>query len=77
MTGHDDKVYSLAVAPDGTIASGDSSAKSGCGTRGGGQAGAMGAFCAYWPGRGRSVGSLSFSPDGKLLLSGVRSKRGQ
>ena len=32
MTGHGDKVRSLAVAPDGTIASGDGPAKSGCGT---------------------------------------------
>jgi len=63
MAGHGDKVYRLAVAPDGTIASGDIS-------------GAI----LLWDGRyGRllrtlaqnktGVGSLNFSPNGKLLLS--------
>ncbi len=63
MTGHTDKVYRLAVARDGTIASGDIS-------------GAI----LLWDGRdGRflrklaqnktGVGALTFSLDGKLLLS--------
>jgi WD40 repeat protein len=65
MTGHGDKVSSLAVAPDGTIASGDWSGE-----------------IRLWDSRdgrflrvlarqeGTHVGSLSFSPDHKLLLSG-------
>ena len=47
MTGHGDKVRSIAVAPDGTIASGDESGEIRLwdSARGPGQAGAMGAFC--------------------------------
>ena len=48
MTGHGDKVQSLAVALDGTIASGDWSGE----IRLWDPRGAMGAFCAYWLGRG-------------------------
>ncbi len=65
MTGHGDKVVSLAVDRQGRIASGDWSGE-----------------IRLWDGRtGRllktlarqktTVGSLSFSPDGKWLLSGV------
>ncbi len=65
MTGHGAQVYSLAVAPDGIVASGDWSGE-----------------IRLWEARdgrflrilarqeGTRVGSLSFSPDGKLLLSG-------
>jgi len=67
MPGHGDKVYSIAVAPNGIVASGDLSGE-----------------IRLWDGRdGRSlrtmgkqktaVGALSFSPDGKLLLSGIGS----
>ena len=59
MTGHGDKVHSLAVAPDGTIASGDNSRRNpavGTPARGPEQAGAMGAFCAS--GQARDVGGL-------------------
>ncbi len=63
LTGHGDKVRSLAVAPDGTIASGDWSGEirlwDGDGN-----------FLRILARQGTVVGSLSFSPDGKLLLSG-------
>ena len=72
MTGHGDKVYSLAVSPkDGSIASGDESGEirlwdsasgSGAGSK-------MGALKNVLPSQGSSVGSLRFSPDGRLLLS--------
>jgi WD40 repeat protein len=63
MAGHGDKVMSLAFAPDGKIASGD-----------------IGGTILLWDGRsGRllrtlaqqkiGAGSLSFSPNGKLLVS--------
>ena len=75
MTGHGDRVISLAVAPDGTIASGDQSGEirlwaSGSGDRGSGR---DGRFLRVLARQGTMVGSLSFSPDGKLLLSGVGS----
>ncbi len=69
MTGHGDKVFSLAVAPDGTIASGDMSpAKSGCGIRmGPGRRQIVGA--QMLASQGGAVGSLRFSADGRLLLA--------
>jgi len=73
MTGHGDKVYSLAVAPDGIIASGDWSGEirlwdSGSGA---GASARDGRFLRILARQGTVVGSLSFSPDGKLLLSGT------
>ena len=65
MTGHGDKVQSLAVAPDGTIASGDRSGE----IRLWDSAGRDGRFLRVLARQGTAVGSLSFSPDGKLLLS--------
>jgi WD40 repeat protein len=65
MTGHVDKVRSLAVAPDGTIASGDRSGEIRLWD------GRDGRFLRVLARQGTVVGSLSFSPDGKLLLSGV------
>ncbi len=65
MTGHGDKVYSLAVAPDGTIASGDVSGEIRLWN------GRDGRFLRMLARQGTQVGSLSFSPNGKLLLSGV------
>lgn len=63
MPGHLDKVYSLAAAADGTIASGDD----------GGEIrlwdGKTGALKKVLAQAGASVGSLTFSPDSKLLLS--------
>jgi WD40 repeat protein/uncharacterized caspase-like protein len=75
MTGHVAGVHSLAVAPDGTIASGDLSGEirlwdSGPGV---GASGRDGRFVRILARQGTLVGSLSFSPDGKLLLSGVGS----
>ncbi len=72
MTGHGDMVFSLAVAPDGTIASGDKSGEirlwdSGSGA---GASGRDGRFLRILARQGMEVASLSFSPDGKLLLSG-------
>ena len=64
MTGHGDKVYSLAVAPDGTIASGDWSGEIRLWDARDGR------FLRVLARQGSGVGSLSFSPDGKLLLSG-------
>jgi WD40 repeat protein len=64
MIGHQDKVRSIAVAPDGRIASGDGQGK-----------------IWLWDGKtgeyigilaeqdGSSVGSMTFSPDGKYLLT--------
>ena len=77
MTGHGDKVRSLAVAPDGTIASGDHSGEirlwdSGSGA---GASGRDGRFLRVLARQGTAVGSLSFSPDGKLLLSGCGAGR--
>ncbi|MGO9171026.1 MAG: PDZ domain-containing protein [Rhodomicrobium sp.] len=63
MTGHGDKVRSLAVAPDGTIASGDVSGEIRLWDRRDGR------FLRVLARQGMMVGSLSFSPDGKLLLS--------
>ena len=65
MTGHGDKVRSLAVAPDGTIASGDASGEIRLWD------GGTGAFRKVLARQGTMVGSLSVSPDGKRLLSGV------
>ena len=71
MTGHGDKVQSLAVAPDGTIATSDWSGEirlrdSGSG---GGASERDGRFLRVLARQRTGVGSLSFSPDGKLLLS--------
>ena len=63
MTGHRDKVRSLAVAPDGTIASGDDSGEIRLWD------GRDGRFLRILARQGTAVGSLKFSPDGKLLLS--------
>ena len=65
MTGHGDKVRSLAVAPDGTIASGDWSGEIRLWD------GRDGRFLRMLARQRTAVGSLSFSPDGKLLLSGT------
>ncbi len=65
MTGHGDTVMSLAVAVDGTIASGDSNGEIRLWD------GKTGAFRKVLVQRKTEVGSLSFSPDGKTLLSGV------
>jgi WD40 repeat protein len=65
MTGHTDKVQAVAVATDGTIASGswDHSIRL--------WDGKSGAFIKILANQGTQVGSLSFSPDGRRLLSGV------
>jgi WD40 repeat protein len=65
MPGHGDRVKTLAMSPkDGSIASGDDS---------GGEIrlwdGKTGAFLRTLARQGGSVGSLRFSPDGRLLLS--------
>ena len=67
MTGHGDKVRSLAVAPDGTVASGDLSGEIRLWDARDGR------FLRILARQGTEVGSLSFSPDGRLLLSGVGS----
>jgi WD40 repeat protein len=64
MKGHADKVRSVAVAPDGTIASGDASGEIRLWN------GETGAFLRTLAQQRRGVGSLSFSPDGRTLLSG-------
>lgn len=65
MTGHSHEVSGLAVAADGLIASGD----------GAGEIrlwdGQNGAFLKTLARQETSVASLSFSPNGKLLLSGT------
>ena len=63
MTGHGDKVRSLAVAPDGTIASGDWAGEIRLWD------GRDGRVLSLLVRQGTMVGSLGFSPDGKLLLS--------
>ncbi len=65
MTGHGDNVHSLAVAPDGTIASGDWSGEIRLWD------GRDGRFLRILAKQVTMVGSLSFSPDSKLLLSGI------
>jgi WD40 repeat protein len=65
MPGHGDNVNSLAVAPDGTIASGDESGEIRLWD------GRTGAFLKTLARQKTWVGSLSFSPDGETLLSGV------
>ncbi len=65
MTGHGDKVFSLAVAPDDTVASGDASGEIRLWNSRDGR------FLRILARQGTAVGSLSFSPDGKLLLSGI------
>ena len=64
MTGHGDKVTSLAVAPDGTVASGDFSGEIRLWDARDGR------FTRILAKKGALPGSLSFSPDGKLLLTG-------
>ena len=63
MTGHGDQVRRLAVAPDGTIASGDRSGEIRLWDARDGR------FLRTLARQGTGVGSLSFSPGGKLLLS--------
>jgi WD40 repeat protein len=58
-------VRSLAFAPDGTIASGDENGEIRLWD------GGTGAFRKVLARQGTAVGSLSVSPDGKRLLSGV------
>jgi WD40 repeat protein len=65
MKGHADKVRSLAIARDGTIASGDRSGEIRLWN------GETGAFLRTLARQRTFVGSLSFSPDGKTLLSGI------
>jgi WD40 repeat protein len=92
MPGHGDKMRSLVVATDGTIASGDFSGEirlwdggsgtgtggSGSGTNGSeaGTGGQAGAFRKTLARQGTMVGSLSFSPDGTLLSSCGQNCRG-
>lgn len=64
MTGHGDKIDSLAIAPDGRIASGDGSGEIRLWD------GLTGRFLKTLVRNGSRAGSLSFAPDGKLLLSG-------
>jgi WD40 repeat protein len=63
MKGHADKVHSLAVAHDGTIASGDRSGEIRLWN------GKTGAFLRTLGTQESGVGALSFSPDGNTLLS--------
>ncbi len=63
MTGHGDKVGSLAVAPDGRIASGDWSGEIRLWD------GRTGRFLKTLARQKTDIGNLSFSPDGKWLLS--------
>jgi WD40 repeat protein len=63
MKGHADRVRSLAMAPDGTIASGDQSGEIRLWD------GRTGAFLRTLTRQRGSARSLSFSPDGKTFLS--------
>jgi len=64
MTGHAGKVYSLAVSPkDGSIASGDDSGEIRLWD------GKTGALKKVFARQGYGVGSVQFSPDGRLLLA--------
>ena len=63
MTGHGGKVRSLAIAQDGTIASGDFSGEIRLWD------GKTGKFLRTLGRQESEVGSLAFSPDGQLLLS--------
>jgi len=64
MTGHADKASALAVSPkDGSIASGDNSGEIRLWD------GNTGALKKVFVNQGAYVGSLRFSPDGRLLLS--------
>jgi WD40 repeat protein len=65
MTGHGDNVMSLAVAADGATVSGDRSGEIRLWD------GRTGRFRKTLAWQGTSIGSLSFSPDGRRLLSGV------
>ena len=65
MPGHGDQVVSLAVASDGTIASGDWSGEIRLWD------GETGAFRKTLARQQTAVGSLSFSADGETLLSGT------
>ncbi|KOR33027.1 hypothetical protein TI05_03575 [Achromatium sp. WMS3] len=60
-----DKVRAVAVAPDGTIASGSWNHTISLWN------GRTGAFIKQLADQGTQVGSLSFSPDGRQLLSGI------
>ncbi|MGP0042181.1 MAG: PDZ domain-containing protein [Rhodomicrobium sp.] len=63
MTGHTDKVLSLAIAPNGLIASGDLSGDILLWD------GLTGALLIKIPGQQTWITSLNFSPDSRLLLS--------
>jgi WD40 repeat protein len=65
LKGHANRVRSLAVTRDGTIASGDDSGEIRLWN------GRTGAFLRTLARQGRAATSLSFSPDGKTLLSGT------
>jgi len=65
MIGPQQNVYALAVAPDGRIASGDDSGKIWLWD------GNTGAFIEILAQQESDISSLSFSPDGKFLLSGA------
>ena len=65
MLGHGDKVSSLAVASDGTIASGDASGEIRLWD------GKTGAFRKVLARLGMGASGLSISADGRLLLSGI------
>jgi WD40 repeat protein len=65
MKGHADKVLAVAVARGGTVASGNISGEIRLWD------GRTGAFLRTLARQGTVVGSLSFSPDGKTLLSGI------
>lgn len=69
MTGHNNKVESLDIAADGTIASGDDNGEIRLWD------GKTGAFRRVLVREDRAVGDLSFSPDGKRLLTGVGFQR--
>ncbi|MGA7324644.1 MAG: caspase family protein [Rhodomicrobium sp.] len=64
MKGHSNKVHSVAIASDGTIASGDESGEIRLWD------GRDGHFLRVLAKQKRNAIALSFSPDGKLLLSG-------
>jgi WD40 repeat protein len=71
MKGHADRVFVLAIASGGTIASGDDSGEIRLWN------GETGAYLRTLAQQGTVVGSLSFSPDGKTLLSSTGAGTGE